>query len=72
MYKPGQKGKLFPLTNLILSWSNVSLVQVQFRILSTDHQLKPVDKLYQEVFIQDASNTRVFQWLNVKNETGWN
>jgi hypothetical protein len=46
-------------------------ILVQFRILTVNHELTPVDKLYQEIFIQDASNTRVFQWLNVKNNTGY-
>ena len=32
--------------------------------------MNPIDKLYGEVFIQDASNTRIFQWLNVKTKTG--
>jgi hypothetical protein len=45
-------------------------ILVQFRILTVNHELFPVDKLYQEIFIQDASNTRVFQWLNVKNNAG--
>ncbi len=44
--------------------------KVQIRILSIDYQLNPLDKIYQEIYVQDASGTRVFQWLNEQSKSG--
>ncbi len=43
---------------------------VRIRILSLNSSLKPVQKVFDEIFIEDASNSRVVQWRNAKSENG--
>jgi len=43
---------------------------VRIRVLSLDSFLKPVLKVFKEIFIVDASDSRVAQWRDIKSENG--
>lgn len=43
---------------------------VRIRILSINNELAPVPKVFKEIFIEDSSQSRVSQWIDVKSASG--
>lgn len=66
VYKPGQKSNFFYIRKIFFK-KFISFKKVKLRILSVDFMLKPVSKVFKDIYIEDSSQSRVSQWTNIES-----